>query len=148
MNINGTNIMFTEEDRLLLRTFFENNIEFINTHNLLRYENIKIFGDLYEQFIDENNLRDNDILMLFLAEIRISQLSYKITANTIKIRVLSNHNINANDTIIKWYKESKIFKYITSTNIQEANKGLTQKLKQNEEERKKSWKDAAKKYVK
>ena len=140
--------MFTEEDRLLLRTFFENNIEFINTHNLLRYENIKIFGDLYEQFIDENNLRDNDILMLFLAEIRISQLSYKITANTIKIRVLSNHNINANDTIIKWYKESKIFKYITSTNIQEANKGLTQKLKQNEEERKKSWKDAAKKYVK
>lgn len=148
MNINGTNIMFTEEDRLLLRTFFENNIEFINTHNLLRYENIKIFGDLYEQFIDENNLRDNDILMLFLAEIRMSQLSYKITANTIKIRVLSNHNINANDTIIKWYKESKIFKYITSTNIQEANKGLTQKLKQNEEERKKSWKDAAKKYVK
>ena len=148
MNINGTNIMFTEEDRLLLRTFFENNIEFMNTHNLLRYENIKIFGDLYEQFIDENNLRDNDILMLFLAEIRISQLSYKITANTIKIRVLSNHNINANDTIIKWYKESKIFKYITSTNIQEANKGLTQKLKQNEEERKKSWKDAAKKYVK
>ena len=79
MYINGSFIKLKKEDREILSNFFSDNMEFITNSSFVEYENIKLFGDLYEQFIDENKLRENDILMLFLAEIRYDQLAFKIS---------------------------------------------------------------------
>lgn len=142
MNINGSNIMFSEEDRELLRKFFSDNFEYIKNNSFIEYENIKAFGDLYESFIDENGLRGNDILMLFLAEIRYDQIAYKITNNTVKMRAarlaIPKNRLNA--TISKWYKESNISYYVQPTPV---NKSLKMKLEQNAYERQASLDEAA-----
>ena len=137
MKINESNIKFSEEDRLLLKKFFSDNIDFISSTSFIEYENIKQFGDLYEQFIDENDLRDNDILMLFLAEIRYDQLAYKITKDSIKMRALrlAVPKERLNDTILKWYIESKVVEY---AEMPRTSKDLEAKLRHNEYVRQKS----------
>ena len=137
MRINDANVKFSEEDRLLLKKFFSDNIDFISSKSFLEYENIKLFGDLYEQFIDENNLRDNDILMLFLAEIRYDQLAYKVTNESIKRRALrlAIPKERLNDTIVKWYQESLVVEY---AELPRTSKDLEAKLRHNEYVRQKS----------
>ena len=145
MEINKSFIRLKKEDRELLKKFFSDNMEFIANNSFIEYENIKIFGDLYEQFIDDNNLRENDILMLFLAEIRYDQLAFKITENTAKMKVakLEVPKNKLNSTISKWYHESKVTYYVSSTNL---NSSIKSKIRQNEHERLKSI-DEAEKYV-
>lgn len=147
MEINGSFIKLKKEDREMLSKFFSDNMEFIANNSFIEYENIKLFGDLYEQFIDENNLRENDILMLFLAEIRYDQLAYKITDNTVKMKVekLAVPKNRLNDTIRDWYNESKVVEYVSLSAV---NKSLEKKLKQNEYERLKSIEEAGKFVVK
>lgn len=147
MNINGVNIKFSKEDKALLRKFFDDNHQFINNNSFIEYENIKAFGNLYENFIEENNLRENDILMLFLVEIRYNQLAYKITDNSVKLRAkrLAVPKNRLNDTISKWYWESKTEYYASSSGN---NENLVGKLKQNGLERQKSFAEAAKIIVK
>ena len=70
MKINDCFVKLSDEDRRYLRKFFSDNCKFINNTSFIEYDNIKLLGNLYEEFIDENNLRENDILMLFLAELR------------------------------------------------------------------------------
>ena len=134
MEINGSFIKFKQEDREMLSKFFSDSMEFIANSSFIEYENIKLFGDLYEQFIDENNLRENDILMLFLAEIRYDQLAFKITDNTTKMQaarlVVPKNRLNS--TISKWYHESKIVEYVSLSSV---NKSLEKKLQQNAYER-------------
>lgn len=141
MKINDSNIMLQKEDRAMLRKFFSDNFEFIANNSFIEYENIKLFGDLYESFIDENNLRENDILMLFLAEIRYDQLAFKITNNTVKMKttrlVVPKNRLNA--TISKWYHESRVAKYVSKPTI---NKSLERKLQQNASERQKTMEEA------
>lgn len=137
MDINGSFIKLEKEDRKLLSEFFLNNTDFISSNSFLEYENIKKFGDLYEEFIDENNLGNNDILMLFLAEIRYDQLAYKITDNTAKMKAakLSVPKNRLNNTISKWYHESNVFEYASMSSV---NKSLEMKLRQNANERQRS----------
>lgn len=147
MRINDSNVRFKEEDRLLLKKFFSDNIDFISENSFIEYENIKLFGDLYEKFIDENNLRDNDILMLFLAEIRYDQLAYKVTNDSIKMRTLrlAIPKERLNDTIIKWYQESLVVEY---AELPRTSKDLEAKLRHNEYVRQKSLEQARKFVVK
>lgn len=137
MEINDSNIKFGEEDRKILREFFSTNSEFIDNNSFIEYENIKEFGDLYESFLDENKLKENDILMLFLVEIRYDQLAYKITKDTNKMKAarLSVPKNRLNYTIKKWKKESEIFEYVSTSSL---NKTLKRKLEQNERERRRS----------
>lgn len=137
MIINDSFIKLKEEDRKRLKEFFQDNTTFIENNSFVEYENIRQFGDLYEKFLDENGLRENDILMLFLAEIRYDQLAHKITNDTNKIKAarFAIPKNNFNDTIDKWYKESNITKYVS---ISEINKTLQKKLEQNASERRKS----------
>jgi adenine C2-methylase RlmN of 23S rRNA A2503 and tRNA A37 len=92
---------------------------------------------LYEQYLDENNLSDNDILKLFLAEIRYYQLAYKITDNTARMKVekMVVPKNRLNETISKWYHESKVYEYVSMSSV---NKSLEMKLKQNALERQRS----------
>ena len=66
MIINDSFIKLKEEDRKRLKEFFQDNTTFIENNSFVEYENIRQFGDLYETFLDENGLRENDILSLFL----------------------------------------------------------------------------------
>ena len=102
-------ITINEEDRMILRNFFDNNQEYILNTNFYEYENIKEFGDIYEKFVDDNNLRKNDIMMLFLAEIRYDQLAYKLGKDTKRMRVknMPIYGSKLSDAISKWYYESR-----------------------------------------
>lgn len=146
MKINNSAIKFSKKDRETLRRFFIENSEFINNSSFIEYENIKKLGDLYEKFIDDNNLRENDILMLFLAEIRYDQLAFKITkdTNSMKVARLSVPKNRLNETISKWYKESRIYEYVSTSSI---DKNLEEKLQQNARERQRSIDEADKFFV-
>lgn len=137
MIINGSSIKLEKEDRKMINEFFTKNIEFIDNNSFYEYENIKKFGDLYEQYLDENNLGDNDILKLFLAEIRYDQLAYKITDNTARMKVekMVVPKNRLNETISKWYHESNVYEYVSMSSV---NKSLEMKLKQNALERQRS----------
>lgn len=102
-------ITINEEDRMILKNFFDNNQEYILNTNFYEYENIKEFGDIYEKFVDDNNLRKNDIMMLFLAEIRYDQLAYKLGKDTKRMRVknMTIYGSKLSDAISKWYYESR-----------------------------------------
>ena len=132
MNINGMYIDFSEEDRELLGIFFSDNKEFIRNNSFLYYNNIKLLADLYENFIDENNLRDNDILMLFLAELRYDQISYKIASNPIEQRLFKKAKT---PTIIKWYNESFISSYVSASHIRKLEKSMEPNLAANARQR-------------
>lgn len=148
MKINDTNVYLKDEEKLLLQDFFSENIEFLKNNSLIEYENIKAFGDLYEQFIDEHDLRKNDMLMLFLAEVRYDQLSYKITAKSNKMNVarMAQHSgrIRLNDTVRKWYEE------ITTVTVERglSDESLEKKLQENKIMRQSAWTEAAKKILK
>ncbi|MBO5529810.1 MAG: hypothetical protein J5970_00235 [Bacilli bacterium] len=137
MIINGSSIKLEKEDRKMINEFFTKNSEFIDNNSFYEYENIKKFGDLYEQYLDENNLSDNDILKLFLAEIRYDQLAYKITDNTARMKVekMVVPKNRLNETISKWYHESNVYEYVSMSSV---NKSLEMKLKQNALERQRS----------
>ena len=112
MFINGVNLIPNYEDRVWLDQFFTENMKYIKDKDLSNYENLKAFGDLYEKFIDENNLRENDFLKLFLLEMRYLELTYKITKKSEPhLNFLTNPSSIKNLTnspIAKWYKESKV----------------------------------------
>ena len=137
MNINESNIEFSDNDRLLIRNFFTINDEFINSANFFDYKNIKTFGDLLEEYINQNNLENNDILMLFLAEVRFDQLSYKITEHTHKNIVERKMLLKPqfNKTICKWYQECNIIRYSNNLGF---NDNLHNRLQQNLIERQQS----------
>lgn len=139
-------IQISDEDRKILSKFFEINKDYIFSNNFYEYENIKEFGDIYEKYIDDNNLRDNDIMMLFLAEIRYDQLAYKVGANTNRMRVkkLAVYGSKLSDAISKWYYESKIAYYVP----RESSHELDGVLLQNKREREASFKAARKVIVK
>lgn len=141
MIINGSSIKLEKEDRKMINEFFTKNAEFIDNNSFYEYENIKKFGDLYEQYLDENNLSDNDILKLFLAEIRYDQLAYKITYNTARMKVekMVVPKNRLKETISKWYHESNVYEYVSMSSV---NKSLEMKLKQNALERQRSMDEA------
>ena len=102
-------ITINEEDRMILRNFFDNNQEYILNTNFYEYENIKEFGDIYEKFVDDKKKKKNDIMMLFLAEIRYDQLAYKLGKDTKRMRVknMPIYGSKLSDAISKWYYESR-----------------------------------------
>ena len=140
MKINETDVEFSIEERNIIKKFFDENSEFIWNTDLNDYENIKIFGNMYQTFLEDNNLIENDKLLLFLLEIRYNQLSHKLTKDSLnlKIRKLSKS---------KWYLESKILMYHAEMNP-ENKKALQLQLDQNARKRSASFKEASKKIVK
>ena len=147
MLINETNIEFSVDERHLIKQFFDENWEYINSTNLCNYENLKIFGDLYQKFLEKNDQIKNDKLLLFLAEIRYNQLSYKLTKDSLNLKIAKLAKKSIPNFIIKWYKESRILMYKSEIDA-ENKKTLQLQLNQNARERSASFKDASKKIVK
>ena len=147
MKINETEVEFTIEERHLIKKFFDENSEFIWNTDLYDYENIKIFGDMYQNFLETNKQTKNDKLLLFLAEIRYNQLSYKLTKNSLNLKIAKLAKKSIPNFIIKWHMESRILMYKSEMDAQNK-KALQLQLDQNARERSASFRDASKKIVK
>lgn len=147
MLINDTEVEFSIEERQLIKKFFDKNNEYINKTDLYDYENLKVFGDIYQKFLEENNQIKNDKLLLFLAEIRYNQLSYKLTKNSLNLKIAKLAKKNIPNFIRNWFIESRILMYKSEMDAQNK-KSLQLQLNQNARERSASFRDASKKIVK
>ena len=109
MNINGESVSLTNKEKAMLINFFESNYEFLKNKNLYKYENLKMFGDLYELYLKDNKLDNNNKLKLFLAELRLEQLTFKITEKSNKMQIKANvinlSRIELTDTLKRWVSE-------------------------------------------
>lgn len=157
MDLNDINV-FSLEDRKILRDFFASNREFLETHSLLDINNLKLFGDMFELFLKENNLEDNNIFKVFLLDLRSEELKQKLgrknNPKTIKdvvltfAKPLAKSPFEASDRILRWYEESKVVTILDNVTIKEINKNIEPKIEQNRLERILSWEDGAKIRVK
>ena len=134
-------------------------------HSLLESENLKALGDMYESFLDENDMRESNMLMLFLADIRSEQLKYKKLEDRrakatgmelIKLTPLRYFSAASsaglcidNSTILDWYEESRIDGrvYVSETAKAALNQAIDEKIKQNELEKVRMWEAAKDKIV-
>ena len=145
MKVNESEVEFSLEERHLLRQFFNDNSEFINNTNLYNYENIKMLGDMYQKFLEDNNQIKNERLLLFLLELRYNQLTYKLTKDSLNVVVRSLSKKQIPNFILNWFKESRVLMYYSEMKNSESLKG---KLNQNAKERRESFEEASKKKVK
>jgi len=121
MIINDTTVELTQGERKVLRDFFRNNKHLLDNVDLSEAVNIACFVELYEAYLIENNLMDDDILKLFLCELKCSLLSAKITKKTrsgIIFKKENRENAIDNEVINKWYEESNIDRYISEDNLE------------------------------
>ena len=141
--MNSNTIILLKEDKEMLKMFFSANYIFIEDCDLGIYENIKKLGDLYEEFIDNNELRGNDRIVQFLLEIRNFQfaiISCKQNNDkrnsVIRVKVLNYSNESIKSRIKEWYYEcygieqldkSKI---LTSSYVKQLNKGISHRILQ------------------
>ena len=154
MNLNDINI-FSLEDRKILRNFFDSNREFLETHSLIDINNLKLFGDMFELFLKENNLEDNNIFKMFLLDIRSEELKQKLVRKkSIKKVVLQfakplfKPPFEASARILRWYEESMVVTVLDDVTIKEINRNIESKIEQNKLERKLSLESGAKVRVK
>ena len=147
MLINETNIEFSVDERHLIKQFFDENSEYINKTDLYNYNNLKEFGNMYQKFLEENNQTKNDKLLLFLAEIRYNQLSYKLTKDSLNLKITKLSKKTIPNFIRNWFIESRILMYKSEMDAQNK-KSLQLQLNQNARERKESFEEASKKIVK
>ena len=147
MLINDAEIEFSLDERYLIKKFFDDNSEYINKTNLYNYNNLKKFGNMYQKFLEENNQTKNDKLLLFLVEIRYNQLSYKLTKDSLNLKITKLSKKTIPNFIRNWFIESRILMY--KSEMDAANKKALQlQLDQNARERSASFRDASKKIVK
>lgn len=147
MKINEIEVEFTIEERHLIKKFFDDNSEYINKTDLYNYNNLKEFGNMYQKFLEENNQTKNDKLLLFLAEIRYNQLSYKLIKDSLNLKITKLSKKTIPNFIRNWFIEGRILMYKSEMDAQNK-KRLQSQLNQNERERSASFSDASKKIVK
>lgn len=110
---------------------------------------------MFELFLKENNLEDNNIFKLFLLDIRCEELKQKLVRKkSIKdvvlefAKPLTKPPFAASDRILRWYEESKVVTILDNATIREINKNIEPKIEQNKLERILSFKSGAKVRVK
>ena len=52
MLINDAEIEFSLDERYLIKKFFDDSSEYINKTDLYDYKNLKIFGYMYQKFLE------------------------------------------------------------------------------------------------
>ncbi len=109
----------TPHDRELLRSFFVGEIDWMLDHLSPTNKDLEEFTQRYEEFINKNNLRSNQTMMLFLLELKCDQ-----TINKFKALIFSNPNLIPkkpgfiqNGTIAKWYRISKLERHLFGREI-------------------------------
>ena len=126
MNIIDEKIALTNKEKAMLIYFFDNNRDYLKNSNLYKYEDVKLFADLYELYLKDNKLDENDKLKLFLAELRLLQLELKITQKCNRIaakrQIINITSMELPEVIDKWLHECKTEEeckqYILKCNIE------------------------------
>ena len=116
MIVNGREIELSHKSLLLLTKFLNDNKTFIEHRDMYDYDTIKEFSDNYKNFLDKEEIVD-DVLRLFLLELKTLELSYKITNNTVPLNIINTdrnykEDITVPSIINKWIYEcnSEIYK--------------------------------------
>ena len=141
-------------NREIFRSFFEVNKDWINSHNLLDTNDLKIFYDMYEKFLNDNNITNDEEVNAFRLVIKNEILKSLKRKNTI-IRVMnlckapsSSYVYIANTIINDWYLNSRVQYVIEKSDLIILNSAIAPKIKQNRKEKDASFIDASKKIVK
>lgn len=153
MNANSI-IYLSDEEKAFLKKFFSLNKEWIDSSNLCDYETIVMLGDMYEAFLNENSLGDNDNLRAFLLEIRSWQLKISTGeppciprinfSKRIRVLLLNNDwNFLFHSRINDWYNATLI---LTPQYVAEVNRGIAHRVRQRETMTKANLNDIKKKY--
>ena len=104
---------------------------------------------MFEQYLKENNLEDNEILKLFLLEIRFEEL-YGNNLSKVERAVLKMAKPMpiASKKILKWYYASKVITVLTKEDVNKINQSIEPEIAQNKLERKLSWEKGTKVVIK
>lgn len=104
------------------RKFFEINRDWINSHSLLIADNLKIFYQLFYDYIFENGLEEDQGINVFRIVIK-QEILKSIQLDSQKILFNSRKNIMIGDIIIdnpiirKWYSQCIQEDYMQEKNV-------------------------------
>ena len=142
----------TQEERDFLRSFFNDNLNWIREKEMLDSNDIKLLADLYSQYLNNSSFCDSDVLKLFLLDLKKSQyFETKVKMGQVDLsprerlfRMSEPASSGGlfkckNHTIGKWYQVSRVICVITQADINKINRAIEPKIKQNKLERVKSW---------
>lgn len=153
MRINNNEIHFNNIQKEFLKNFFNINIDFIETKDMLDSDNISLFAETYLEYLKKWDLISDQVLYYFYFELKLSQLQKKaISKNLSSKERIMRMTVPAssiatrckNDIINKWRHELKVVSQLDKTSL---DKQIEHKTKQNKLERISSWEDARNKIV-
>lgn len=130
MLINDTKVEFSVEERRLIKKFFDESNEYLKNTDLYNYENLKVFGEMYQKFLEENNQTKNDKLLLFLVEIKYNQLSFKITKDSLNEKITNQSKNKIPNFIRLWFMEGRILLYKSEIDIENKKLQLDQNVRE------------------
>lgn len=126
-----------------LSTFFKDNIEMIRNNDMLEIDDIKLFIDLYSEYLENSEYKEDDILKRFLLDLKKSlyyETQVKEGIINLELKEMmrrkgrpSSSSINncKNRVINKWFSESTVSKTISPLDRVELDRGLKPAIKQN-----------------
>lgn len=156
MKINNNEIHFNNIQKEFLKNFFNINIDFIETKDMLDSDNISLFAETYLEYLKKWDLISDQVLYYFYFELKLSQLQKKaISKNLSSKERIMRMTVPAssiatrckNDIINKWRHELKVVKVVSQLDKTSLDKQIEHKAKQNKLERISSWEDARNKIV-
>lgn len=77
MRINNNEIHFNNIQKEFLKNFFNINIDFIETKDMLDSDNISLFAETYLGYLKKWDLISDQVLYYFYFELKLSQLQKK-----------------------------------------------------------------------
>lgn len=130
-----------DSDKELLKKFFDFNAEWLKKHDLKKTYNIEKFKSRLDNFIIVNNLQDNITFKIFMHDIEYELLLLNEGSLDNKISKMSIKSFNSvnyinNLTINKWYLMTKVAYVVDRDGLDNLNKTIEPKIKQNKHLRK------------
>lgn len=143
-----------DKEYILLRNFFHATTDYRLNHDMKRAESIEVYISMYEEYLQLNNLTNNEEMKKFLLALKRSLLRAKKQKKSIEDSVCNmsrplgkTYRHCDNDVIDKWVAEVSVVRTIDRATIVELNKVIEKKIRQNALERKLSYEEAKDKIV-
>ena len=140
----GIDLFLSSEERKFMHNFFRETSDFIETQDMLKSDNIKLYNDMYSEYLAASEYSDNESLKLFTLELKLSQIrEKKIENKEIKLSLdekmfRRNEQPSSvmtkckNKVINKWRKEAQINRVVPYVESIKLNRKLEPILEQNQ----------------
>ena len=150
----GIELQLTPEERKFLGDFFDQTKEFLETEDMLSSENIGLYADLYIDYLNNSEYKDNESLQLFHFELNNSKRREQMVENgSVQLsprerlfrmgRPASSVMTKCKNSVInKWRQETRVVRTVSKADIDRINRSLEPILEQNAKERRLSWEAA------